>query len=133
MTNSKKPTMSQLPEQKLENMNAAEASRSIHPTISQATNEYDYLSEKVKIQFFNLEQPGNKQLFMCGPVTSPDRFELQHGEIRDLTRAQIRFIETRQVPQYAYRADGTGKIRKTLVGYSPRFQCRPIWDRIKNV
>lgn len=116
-------------DQNLLHMNCIEGARSIHPKISQATNEYDYLQEKVRIQFFNLDQPGNDQLFMCGPCTDPDSFTLEHGKIYDLSRAHVRFVETRQQPQYAYKPLPNGKLQKQLVGYSPRFQCRPVWER----
>ena len=111
------------------NMNSIEGARSIHPKISQATNEYDYLCEKVKIQFFNLDQPGNSQHFMCGLCTDPDDFTLEHGQVYDLTRAHVRFVETRQTPIYAYKKLPDGRLQKTLTGYQPRFQCRPVWDK----
>lgn len=110
-------------------MDPVQGARSLHPKISQASNEFDWLSEKITIEFYNIEQPGCEQFFCYGDTSNPKSFTLQHGQIYELTRADVRFIETRQIPQYAYKPDGSGKMRKERIGYSPRFQCRPVWNR----
>lgn len=120
-------------------LDPAAAARSIADVVAMASGEKDFLDEVVTIQFYNLEQPGKSdQVFIKGGVRNPDRLTLNHGEIRDLPRSWIRFIESRQEPIYQYSEEGgnatTGQKRKrvkNLVGWKPRFQCREVRRAIK--
>ena len=120
------PSMSEAAPVSLINLDPAAAARSISAAVAMANDEKDWLDEKVTIQFYNIEEPGADGFFVYGLCTDPQKIELKHGEIAELTRAAIRYIETRQTPIYAYKPDGQGKMRKTLTGWKPRFQCRQI-------
>lgn len=112
------------------NLDPAAAARSIAAVVAEANDEKDWLSERVTIQFYNIEEPGADGFFMYGACTDPKKIELKHGEIAELTRGDIRYIESRQTPIYAYKPDGHGKMRKTLMGWKPRFQCRQVNARV---
>lgn len=112
------------------NLDPAAATRSIAEIVAQANDEHDWLSEKVTVQFYNIEEPGHEAFFCYGICTDPKSFTLQHGEVIELTRGDVRFIESRQVPIYAYKANGAGKMVKTLTGWKPRFQCRQVNTRV---
>ncbi len=116
----------QSPAMSLISLDPAAAARSIAAVVSQANGEYDWLEEKVNIQFYNIEEPGAGGFFCYGGCRDPKTIELDHGEIRELTRGDVRYIESRQTPMYEYKPDGTGKRRKELIGWRPRFQCRQI-------
>lgn len=120
------PTMTEPGPTTLINLDPAAAARSISAAIAEQNNEADWLGEKVTIQFYNIEEPGAEGFFCYGPCTDPKTIVLQHGEVTELTRGDIRFIESRQVPMYAYKSDGSGKQRKTLIGWKPRYQCRQV-------
>lgn len=129
----KKPILTEEEPISLINLDPVAAARSIDAVVSQKTDEYDFLSEKITIQFYNIENPGKSQYFCFGPVTDPERITLAHGEQADLTRGAVRFIESRQTPMYDYEreaGDATNnkkkKVKKVLVGWKPRFQCREI-------
>jgi hypothetical protein len=129
----KKPVLTEEDPVSLINMDPATAARSIDAAVSQKTDEYDFLTEKATIQFYNIEQPGRSQSFCFGTCNNPERITLDHGEIRELSRAAIRFIESRQTPIYEYQKEGgdatTNKratIKKKIVGWKPRFQCREV-------
>lgn len=130
----KKPAIIEEAPQSLINLDPCSAARSIAAAVSDANGETDWLNEKITIQFFNIEQPGKTdQHFVTGPVGNPDRVCLAHQEITELTRAWVRFIESRQSPIWDYEEDAgdatKGKRRrrvKKLVGYKPRFQCREV-------
>lgn len=135
----KKPAFIEDEPTSLITLDPASAARSVADAVSAASGEKEFLDEIVTIQFYNLEQPGKSdQVFMKGGVRNPDRLSLTHGEIRDLSRAWIRFIESRQEPIYNYSEDAgdaaTGRKRKrvkTLIGWKPRFQCREVRRAIK--
>lgn len=111
------------------NLDPAAAARSIAAVVAEASGEKDWLDEKVTVQFYNIEEPGSDGFFVYGLCTCPKKIELNHGEIAELTRADVRYIESRQTPMYAYKPDGHGKMRKTLMGWKPRFQCRQVNQR----
>lgn len=122
----KRPALIEETPTSLINLDPAAAARSIAAAVSEKNDEKDWLDEKVMIQFYNIEEPGNEGFFCYGPVTGPTRMTLQHGEIRELTRAEVRFIESRQTPIYDYKQDARGKRVSTLVGWKPRYQCRSV-------
>lgn len=128
----KKPILTAEEPMSLISMDPLAAARSIDALVSQNTDEFDFLSEKVWIQFYNLEQPGNPGHFVYGPANNPTRIDIDHGEQRELTRGEIRYIESRQTPIKEYERDagsttGARKNRKAIiVGWKPRFQCRTI-------
>ena len=107
-------------------LDPAAAARSIDSVVAAANGEKDWLEEKVNVQFYNIEEPGAPGFFCFGDCRSPKTIELNHGEIRELNRGDVRYIESRQTPMYEYKATGTGKRVKTLIGWRPRFQCRQI-------
>ena len=107
-------------------LDPAAAARSISAVVAQANGEHEWLSETVTIQFYNIEEPGASGFFCYGGCRSPKTIELDHGEIRELTRGDVRYIESRQTPMYEYKALGNGKRVKTNTGWRPRFQCRQI-------
>lgn len=130
---SKKPILTAEEPASLINMDPCCAARSIADAVSQATDEYDFLSEKVSVQFYNIEQPGNGAHFVYGSVSCPTKIDLEHGEISELTRGEIRYIESRQTPIYEYQKDmgnvqrgKKAKVTKHLIGWKPRFQCREV-------
>ena len=128
----KKPILTAEEPSSLISMDPLAAARSIDVLVSQNTDEFDFLSEKVMIQFYNLEQPGNSAHFVYGPANAPTRIDIDHGEQRELTRGEIRYIESRQTPIKEYERDsgdarGPKKKRKAIVvGWKSRFQCREI-------
>lgn len=129
--NKKTPTMNDPKPISLISLDPAAAARSIDAAIAMKNDEKDFLDEKVWVQFYNLEQEGNPGYFKWGKITDPTVLELEHGEIKELTRAAIRFIESRQTPEYAYRQqgfhkNGLPKMKKELVGWKPRYQCRSV-------
>jgi hypothetical protein len=120
------PVLSEAEPVSLINLDPAAAARSIDTLVAEANDEKDWLEEKVTIQFYNTEEPGNKAFFCYGKCDDPTSLTLEHNEVKELTRGVVRFIESRQTPIYAYKADGSGKMRKTLIGWKPRFQCRQV-------
>jgi len=129
----KKPILTEEEPVSLISMDPATAARSIDAAVSQKTDEYDFLSEKATIQFYNIEQVGRSAHFTFGPCNAPEQIDIDHGEIRELTRAAIRFIESRQTPIYEYQKEGgdatSGRkatIKKQIVGWKPRYQCREV-------
>jgi hypothetical protein len=107
-------------------LDPAAAARSIATVVAEANDEKDWLEEKVTIQFYNIEEPGASGFFCFGQCTCPKTIELDHGEIAELNRGDVRYIESRQTPIYAYKPNGEGKMKKALTGWRPRFQCRQI-------
>lgn len=128
--NKKKPSVIDPSPVSLINLDPAAAARSIDAVVAMANDEKDWLEEKVTIQFYNIEEPGGEGFFCFGKCTDPKRITLQHGEITELTRGDIRFIESRQTPIYTYKENGLGKKTKTLTGWKPRYQCRQVNVRI---
>ena len=129
----KKPILTEDEPISLINMDPAAAARSIDAAVSMKNDEFDYLSEKIMIQFYNIEQPGRKGYFRYGPCNNTVEIDIEHGELRELSRAAVRFIESRQGPIYEYKTfagDATmGKKPKTekhLIGWKPRYQCREV-------
>jgi len=122
----KTPLQSEAEPVSLINLDPAAAARSIDLAVAQANDEADWLSERVMIQFYNIEEPGSPGFFCFGKCDDPKTIEINHGEIRELTRGDVRFIESRQKPIYVYKPDGSGKQRKALAGWKPRFQCRQV-------
>lgn len=107
-------------------LDPAAAARSIATVVAAANDEQDWLEEKVTIQFYNIEEPGAPGFFCYGLCTDPKTIELQHGEITELNRGDVRYIESRQTPIYAYVPNGTGKMKKAITGWRPRYQCRQM-------
>lgn len=128
-TAKKIPSVIESPGISLINLDPAAAARSIDMLVAQATDEWDWVSEKVVIQFYNLEQPGQEAFFCLGGCLCPKSITLQHGEVTTLTRGEVRFIESRQTPIWEYKANGTGKMKKERVGWKPRYQCRSVNQR----
>lgn len=108
------------------NLDPAAAARSIDAVVAEANGEKDWLEEKGSYQFYNLEEPGTSAFFCFGKCTDPTKLELNHGEVKEMTRGTVRFIESRQTPIYDWVPDGNGKMKKTLTGWKPRFQCRQV-------
>lgn len=113
------------------NLDPAMAARSIDSIVAEANDERDWVDEKGTYQFYNIEEPGTKAFFCFGKCTDPKKLELEHGQITELTRGDVRFIESRQTPIYGFKANGSGKMVKTLLGWKPRFQCRQVNSRSK--
>ncbi len=107
-------------------LDPAAAARSIAAVVAQANGEHEWLSETVNIQFYNIEEPGAPGFFCYGGCRNPKTIELDHGEIRELTRGDVRYIESRQTPMWEYKQMGNGKRTKSLMGWRPRYQCRQI-------
>lgn len=129
----KKPILTEEEPVSLINMDPAQAARSIDAAISKKSDEFDFLSEIATIQFYNIEQPGRDAYFCYGDCRNPERINISHGEIRELSRAAIRFIESRQIPIYEYRKEAgnastnqKAKMVKTIIGWKPRYQCREV-------
>jgi len=137
----KKPIMTEEEPISLISLDPASATVSVDRINAEKADEADFLSEKVMIQFYNIESPGKSQYFCHGPCNDPDfKDTIQHGEFRELTRATIRFIESRQEPIQEYQKTpgdvATGKKPKTkavLIGWKPRFQCREVRNPKKKV
>ena len=115
------------------NLDPIAAARSIDAAVAMKNDEKDWLDERVSVQFYNIEEPGTDAFFCYGPCECPKSFTLSHGEVKELNRADIRYIESRQTPIYAYKPDGSGKMKKKLMGWKPRFQCRQVNSRPNNV
>jgi len=107
-------------------LDPAAAARSIASVVAEANDEKDWLEEKVTIQFYNIEEPGAPGFFCFGLCTCPKTIELDHGEIAELNRGDVRYIESRQTPIYEYKSAPNGKMRKERTGWRPRYQCRQI-------
>lgn len=133
----KTPLLSEPEAVSLINLDPAAAARSIDRIVAEANDEKDWLEEKIWVEFYNVEEPGHSQYFCYGRCDDPQSLTLEHGERKELTRGQIRFIESRQTPIYEYRQqgfhkNGLPKMKKQLVGWKPRFQCRQINERRRN-
>ena len=88
----------------------------------------DWLNEVLYIEFYNLEEPGVPLKFAYGSTKRPETFTLLHGGKYRLRREVINHIESRQVPMWGYKPDGSGRLRRNLEGYKSRFQCRQIFE-----
>ncbi len=129
----KTPILTANEPQSLINLDPVAATRSIDTLISEKNDEKDWLEEKITIQFYNIEHPGSKATFGWGPCTDPTMLTIEHGEVIELTRGAVRHIESRQTPIKEYKPDGSGKTKKVLIGYKPRFQCRQVNSRKINL
>lgn len=125
----KTPSLSEQTPISLINLDPAAALRSIDEMVAQANGEAEWLSEKVVIQFYNIEEPGQDAFFCFGGCLSPKSFTLKHGEVTTLSRGDVRYIESRQIAMWEYKRDGSGKVRKERMGWKPRFQCRTVNQR----
>jgi len=87
-----------------------------------------WLEELLHIEFYNLEEPGVPLKFAYGSTKKPETFTLLHGGKYRLPREVVNHIESRQVPMWGYKPDGTGRLQRNLEGYKSRFQCRQIFE-----
>jgi len=88
--------------------------------------EEKWLREFETYEFYNLEEPGISQTISYGNTKNKVSIDLFHGGKYVFPRHLARFIESRSIPIYKYRPDGTGAMIKTHVGENPRFQMRQI-------
>jgi len=84
--------------------------------------EEKYLREIVEYEFFNLEEPGLCQKFPYGNTRQSHTFEFWHGGKYKVPRHVARHLESRSKPMWKWRPDGTGSMRKELIGQNPRFR-----------
>ena len=88
--------------------------------------EEKWLKEFETYEFYNLEEPGLSQTISYGNTKNKVSIDMFHGGKYNFPRHLARFIETRAIPIYKYKPDGTGAMVKTLIGENPRFQMRQI-------
>jgi hypothetical protein len=83
--------------------------------------------EEIEVEFYNLENPGLTIKFAYGSTKNKKIYTLFHGGKYKLPRSVVKHISTRQMPLWNYTSDGTGRLRKNLLGYKSRFECRTAW------
>lgn len=88
----------------------------------------EWLEEMVTFEFFNLKEPGVPLKFSYGPTNNMKDYTLLHGGKYTYPREIVKHIESKQVPIWKYRPDGSGNIIKQLEGYDSRFQCRQLFE-----
>jgi hypothetical protein len=88
----------------------------------------EWLAEEVRVEFFNLEEPGVPVKFMHGTTKKPETYTLLHGGKYTLRREVTQHVESRQTPIWGYKPNGEGQMEKTLKGYKSRFQCRQLFE-----
>jgi len=89
--------------------------------------EKEWLDQEVKIEFYNLEEPGLMNKFPYGTTRDYKVYTLMHGGTYTLPRKVIQHLESRQTPIWKYQPDGLGSMVKKLSGWKPRFQCRQLF------
>jgi hypothetical protein len=87
----------------------------------------EWMSEKIQVEFMNLEEPGVPLKFTYGTTQKKETYTLLHGGKYTLPRAVVQHIESRQTPIWKYRPDGSGSMKKNLESYKSRFQCREVF------
>ena len=88
----------------------------------------DWMNEEIRIEFFNLEEPGVPLKFVFGPTRKTETHTLLHGGKYTLRREVVQHVESRQTPIWGYKPDGEGRMQKDLKGYKSRFQCRQMFE-----
>jgi len=88
-----------------------------------------WLKEEILVEFYNLEEPGVPLRFSYGSSKKPENFTLLHGGKYTLRREIVNHLESRQIPLWGYKPDGSGKMVKDLKGYKSRFQCRQVFNQ----
>lgn len=101
-------------------------------TVDQALEKADRIDvkpkdEEIEIEFYNIENPGLTIKFAFGSTRNKKIYTLFHGGKYKLPRSVVKHISTRQMPMWNYTSDGTGRLRKNLLGYKSRFECRTAW------
>lgn len=84
--------------------------------------EDKYLREMCEFEFYNLEEPGLSHRFSYGNTRNQHAFTFYHGEKYNLPRFIARHLESKGVPIWDWRPDGTGRMTKKMVGKKPRFR-----------
>lgn len=86
--------------------------------------EEKHLREVVEFEFNNLEEPGLTHKFVYGDTKRKATLEFWHGGKYRVPRFIARFLESRSLPIWEWRPDGSGKMVKKVCGNRPRFQMR---------
>lgn len=87
----------------------------------------EWLDEDIHFEFFNLEEPGVPVKFVFGPSNRAKTYTLLHGGKYTYPRRIVQHLESRQVPIWGYKPNGSGQMEKSLEGYKSRFQCRQLF------
>ena len=90
-------------------------------------SEEKYLREVCEFEFFNLKETGVSVRFPYGNSKHQHNFTLFHGGKYRMPRFIARHIESKSVPLWDWRPDGTGSMIKERVGDDPRFQMRQVF------
>lgn len=88
----------------------------------------EWLKEEIHFEFFNLEEPGVPITFSFGPADNVKKYMLLHGGKYTYPRDVIQHLESRQVPIWGYKPNGSGQMVKNLEGHKSRFQCRQLFE-----
>jgi len=88
--------------------------------------EEAHLKELVKVEFYNLEEPGVSMLFPYGSTVFNKKFLFFHGGKYEIPRHVVKWVESLGVPIYKWKTDGDGKMQKAKVGFKPRFSMRTV-------
>ena len=83
--------------------------------------------EDVEVEIYNIEEPGAPINVVYGPANNLYKKTFLHGGKYKIPKEIIKWLESRQVPLYKWRPDGTGAMQKTLIGYKQRFSCKGIF------
>lgn len=122
-----------MPEIKLSTQNSETPAvqKSEKPAINResASRKKAWLDEELMIEFYNQEEPGVPVVFSYGTTKNQQKFTLLHGGKYKLRREIVNHLESRQVPIWGYKPDGSGRLVKNIQGYKSRFQCRQVFDR----
>ena len=86
-------------------------------------DEEEFLREICEFEFLNLEEPGVMHPFSYNGQS----FKLFHGNKYKFPRFLARWLESRSRPIWDWRPDGTGSMKKKLIGRDPRFQMRQVF------
>lgn len=86
-----------------------------------------WLRELVVVEFKNLEETRAHIEFCYGGTKKRAKFCLWPGGVYRLPRFIQRHLETRSIPIWDWRPDGSGKMQKYLQTYQSRFQLREMY------
>jgi len=115
--------MSEMRSKKLSEKEMAEL-----PILRQVSEkEEKYLREIHEYEFFNLEEPGLMNTFTYGNTKKNHTFTFLHGGKYRLPRFIANHIESKSIPIWIRKPDGTGRMEKTRAGNSPRFRMSQLF------
>lgn len=91
--------------------------------------EKKYLKEICEYEFQNLEEPGLSIKFPYGDSRNRKLISLFHGGRYKVPRHIARHLENCTTPIWNWRPDGTGSMKKEMLGQKSRFQMREVYSQ----